>query len=861
MRKKLVIMLVVLLAIGAQQAFAQMSDDQIITFISENVAAGKSERQIAAELMAKGVTTSQLQRLMKAYKSGNTGMSEVPEVSTRQDGKRTGRKPVNLDDEEDESTTTMSKSKDGKETADKKTTTKKKSKKKKTKGKAQKVVIDPVTGLPVPVEDEDEEEEDEDMRVSEDPLYDEDGFKRIYGQDIFSSRKLSFEPNQNLATPEDYVLGPGDEVYIDIWGISESSINQTISPEGRIIIPQVGPIQLAGLTVKEAQGKVKSALSKIYSTLRSGSSQMSLTLGNVRTIMVNVFGEVDSPGTYRLSSFSTVFNAIYRAGGITEIGSLRNVKVIRGGEEFATVDVYDYIFNGKLETNIALKEGDVINVPPYAALVSIDGFVKRPMFYELKDGEPVSALIDYAGGFAGGSWQEEVNVERNDGRINHMHTVTAQDFKNFGMKDGDAVHVSGSAVEVFSNMVEVKGAVYRPGKFELGGDIATVKQLVEHAGGLMEDAFVGRAQIVRENPDRSLKVVSVPIKGIMEGNVEDMLLNRNDVLIVSNVNEVEPKGDFTITGYVIEPGKYQFAENTTVEDLILMAGGLSEGASSAKVDVARRINVPSSTAASDTLAHVFSMSIKDGLFDDGAEGFVLQPYDVVSVRKSPTYIEQRNVTITGEVTFPGQYTLSSTNERVSDLMKRAGGATPNGNVHGAMLKRKINQYERNVRNAMARIVTQSVSSKDSLDVNKLKVTEIYTVGLELDKALAHPGSDYDVVLRDGDELIIPEMASTVRIQGEVLYPNTVHYISGKPIRYYVRQAGGFSTRARRMKTYVVYMNGTVAVGAGAKLEPGCEIVVPARSDKDKLTTGEWLGIGTSAASITTMVATIVSLFK
>lgn len=840
-----------------------MSDDQIINFITENVAAGKSERQIAAELMAKGVTTSQLQRLMKAYKSGNTNMSEVPEVSTRLDGKRTtGRKPVNLDEEEDESATlSKSKSKDGKESADKKTKSKKKSRKK-SKTKTTKMTIDPVTGLPVPAdEDEEDEEDEEETGVSEDPLYDEDGFKRIYGQDIFSSEKLSFEPNQNLATPEDYVLGQGDEVIIDIWGVSEATITQTISPEGRIIIPQVGPVQLGGLTVKQAQGKVKTALSKIYSTLRTGSSQMSLALGNVRTIMVNVLGEVDSPGTYRLSSFSTIFNAIYRAGGITEIGSLRNVKLIRGGEEFAVVDVYEYIFNGRLETNIALKEGDVINVPPYTSLVSVDGFVKRPMFYELKEGEPVAALISYAGGFAGGSWQEEVNIERNDGRINHMHTVSAADFGRFVMKDGDAVHVSGSAVEVFANMVEVKGAVYRPGKFELGGDIATVKQLVEHAGGLMEDAFLGRAQIVRENPDRSLKVVSVPIKGIMEGTVDDMLLNRNDLLIVANVNEVEPKGDFTITGYVIEPGKYQFAENTTVEDLILMAGGLSEGASSAKVDVSRRINDPSSTAASDTLAHVFSMSIKDGLFDDGAEGFILQPYDVVSVRKSPTYIEQRNVTITGEVTFPGQYTLSSTNERVSDLMKRAGGATPNGNVHGAMLKRKINQYERNVRNAMARIVTQSVSSKDSLDVNKLKVTEIYTVGLELDKALAHPGSDYDVVLRDGDELIIPEMASTVRIQGEVLYPNTVHYISGKPIRYYVRQAGGFSNRARRMKTYVVYMNGTVAVGAAARLEPGCEIVVPARSDKDKLTTAEWLGIGTTAASITTMIATIANYFK
>ena len=852
-------LLTALLLLGAQQAFAQMSDSQIISYITSGMAAGKSQKQIGAELMAKGVTTSQLQRLMKAYQNGDTGLSEVPEVSNKLNGKRSSRKPVSL---EDESTATASgkrvtDSPDGQQTV-KKARAKVKPKKSKSGEvlKMQKEVqIDPVTGKPIILDEEEEEEEEFD------PLYDEDGYRRIYGQDIFSSRTLSFEPNQNLATPEDYVLGPGDEVFIDIWGMSEASINQEITPEGRILVPQVGPVQLAGLTVKQARGKVKSALSKIYSSLRSGSSQMSLTLGQVRTIQVNVFGEVEVPGTYRLSSFSTVFNAIYRAGGITEIGSLRNVKVIRGGEEFATVDVYDYIFNGKLDNNLALKEGDVINVPPYTALVSIDGFIKRPMFYELKDGEPLSALISYAGGFAGGAWQEEVNVERNDGRTNHIYTVKADKLDSFGMADGDAAHVSGSEVEVFTNKVEIRGAVYRPGSFELGGDIATVGQLVQHAGGLMEDAFTGRAQIVREKPDRSLEIVAVPLKGIVDGNVEDVLLRRGDVLVVSNVNEIELKGDFSITGYVVNPGKYQYAEHTTVEDLILLAGGLSEGASSARVDVARRINVPSSQAASDTLAQVFAMSIKDGLIEDGAGGFELEPYDVVSVRRSPTYIEQRNVTISGEVTFPGQYTLVTNNERVSDLVERAGGATPNGNVRGAMLKRKINQYERNVRTAMSKIVTQSVSSRDSLDVNKLKVTEIYTVGLELDKALANPGSDYDVVLRDGDELIIPEQASTVRVQGEVLYPNTVHFISGKPVSYYVRQSGGYSNKARRAKTYVIYMNGTVAVGAGAKLEPGCEIIVPGRSDKDKLTTGEWLGIGTTAASITTMLATIANLFK
>ena len=829
MRKKLLMLLVAFLAAGSLSAYAQMSDEQIITYITEGISAGKTERQIGTELMAKGVTSSQLTRLFRAYKNGTLNVADTNVMPSNKLGE-TAKERKNISEEGEDDDLNVS---DGSM----------KNKVKKISGEGE---DDDLFGAP---------------ENNVNPLLDEDGNKIIYGHNIFGARTLSFEPNVNVATPEDYVLGPGDEVIIDIWGVSEANIVRKISPEGSINISQVGQIKLAGLTVKEATGKLKSALGKIYSTLRSGSSQMSVTLGDLRTIQVNVLGEVVTPGTFRLSSFTTLFNALYRAGGVTPVGSLRSVKVMRGGDEYAVVDAYDYLFNGKLDVNVPLKEGDVIIVPAYEALVSITGSVKRPMYYEVRDGEPVGNLLTYAGGFAGSAYREEVGVERNDGRTNTMHTVSSAKFGTFGLKDGDAVLVSGSEVEVFANRVEIKGAVYRPGKFELGGDIATVGQLIEHAGGVLEDAFLPRAQIIREKADRSLELVSVPLKGILEGNVADIVLKRGDILMISKVNEIEPKGDIVVTGYVANPGKYQYAEHTTVEDVILAAGGLAEGASSAKVDISRRINNPASTAASDTLAQVFSISIKDGLMDDGDAGFELMPYDEVSVRRSPTYVEQRNVTITGEVTFPGQYTLVANNERVSDLIKRAGGATANGNVHGAMLKRKINQYERNVRIAMARMVTQSKSSSDSLDVNKLKVSEIYTVGLELDKALAHPGSDYDMILRDGDELIVPELATTVRIQGEVLYPNTVHYISGKPVRYYVNQAGGFSTKARRAKTYVVYMNGTVAVGAGAKLEPGCEVVVPARSDKDKLTTAEWLAIGTSAASITTMVATIINLIR
>ena len=833
MFRKLLLLSVIFLSLGIPSAFAQMTETQIIEYITLASASGKSERQIGNELLSKGVSTSQLQQLLQAYGNGTQALNlnEKATENSRLDATRSGRQgTATLDDD---------KVMPGREGSN-----------------FRMPVHKPRKGRPDLARKEERAKE-----LDYDPLYDDEGYKRIYGLDIFSSDRLSFEPNQNLATPEDYVLGPGDQLIIDIWGANEVTIKQTITPDGYITVTQIGPISLSGLTIREAKGKLKSVLSKTYSSLRSGTSQLTVSLGEVRTILVNVLGEVEAPGTYRLSSFATVFNALYRAGGITDIGSLRNVKVMRSGKDFATVDIYDYIFNGKVDADVSLREGDVINVPPYDALVSIEGFVKRPMFYEMKEGEPVSALVGYAGGFADGSWKEELHVERNDGRTNHIYTVTAKEFDRFGLQDGDAAFVGGSAVDLFTNRIEVRGAVYRPGKFQLGGDIATVKQLVNHSGGLLPDAFLGRAQLIREKADRSKELLSVPLQGVMDGLVEDILLRPNDILIIASINDIEPKGDLTITGYVLNPGDYPFAEHTTVEDLILLAGGLTEGASNARVDVARRINDPGSTIASENLAEVFTLTIKDGLVDDGDRGFELQPYDVVSVRKSPAFIEQRNVTITGEVTFPGQYTLTNTNERVSQLVQRAGGATDNGNIHGAMLKRRMSRYERNVRSTtMDRLVTQSVSGKDSLDVNKLMLYDVYTVGLELDKALAHPGSDYDVVLRDGDELIIPEMTSTVRIQGEVLYPNTVHFISGKPVSYYVKQAGGYTTKARRAKTYVVYMNGTVAVGNGAKLEPGCEIIVPARAERDRMTTGEWLGIGTTAASITTMIATIVSLF-
>lgn len=800
MSKKLAILAAALLLFAGVQAHAQMTDTAIIQYLTEGVASGKSEAQLGNELLSKGVSVSQIQRLLKVYKSGNAVMY-------------TARPTNKLDDVRPER-------------------------------KAQTDDAEQVNTIPADTTA---------ASMTDDAI-------RIYGHDVFTNRKLSFEPNVNSATPDDYVLGPGDEVVIDIWGVNEATIRQTISPEGRIIVSQIGAIDLAGLTIKAATKKIRAAFAKRYAGIGGSNpaSEVSVTLGNIRTIQVNVLGAVKVPGTYRLSSFSTVFNALYNAGGVTPEGSLRAVQVLRGGEVFAVVDTYSFLFSGIQANNVPLKEGDVVMVPAYTNLVSIDGGVKRPMYYEMLDGEPLSKLVEYAGGLTGDAFEDAINVVRRSGSSVSIHTLTKAEAQTFAMRDRDSVSVAVNANEaLYTNKVEIRGAVYRPGSFELGGGIATVRQLIASAGGLLEDAFTARAQIIREKPDRTLEILAIPLGAIVDGTAQDVMLRRSDIVVVSSSLDVVERGDFTITGYVVNPGAYQYADNTTVEDLILLAGGLSEGASTVKVDVARRIQSTDSMAALDTLAQVFTFGIKDGLMVDGEPDFCLQPYDIVSVRKSPTYVEQRNVTLTGEVSFPGQYTLVSNNERLSDLLQRAGGPTPNANVHGAMLKRKITQYERNVRISMGRMATQNMGKDTSL-VDKIKVNEIYTVGLELDKALASPGSEYDVILRDGDELVIPEVASTVRIQGEVLYPNTVHYISGKPVSYYVHQAGGYADKARRSKVYVIYMNGKVATGGLARIEPGCEIVVPNKRERQKLSGAEIASIGSSTASMAAVIISIIT---
>lgn len=796
-------------------AYAQMSDEAILNYVADGVAAGKTNSQIGNELLAKGVTVSQAKRLMQQYKEeGGANSFGSARVSSQLDQTRTGRKQAGAA---------------------------------RNAGGSERTAADAADSSAV--------------KEASALLKKESKAKVIYGHDLFTAKNLSFEPNQNMATPGSYVLGPGDELIIDVWGVNEATIRQTVTSEGKIYISQVGPVELSGLSIDQATAKLKKALSQKYSLGGANpASKLSVTLGNIRSIQVNVMGEVKVPGTYRLSSLSNIFHALYRAGGVSDIGSLRNIQILRDGRIAGTADIYRYLFSGSDGGNISLKDGDAIVVPPYSALVEVKGGIKRPMLYEITQNENLAEVIMYAGGFTSDAYPDELSVERKDGAEGSVYTVRAAGFDTFEAKDGDIITVYTNAQnDIYRNRVEIKGSVTRPGVYALGDGIATVKQLVEHAGGLLDDAFLTRAQIIREKSDRSLEIKAIAIGAIMGGAAEDVMLRKNDVLVVSNATEIDIKGDLTINGFVINPGDYQYADGMTIEDLILLAGGLSDGATGARVDVSRRIADFTSDKASETLAEVFSFTINEGLMVDGDPEFTLQPFDIVSVRRSPVYKEQSTVRISGEATFPGEYTLQSNNERLSDLFKRMGGVTPNGYINGAMLRRKVSEDERNVRRNMETMIKRGGNRKDSTMVNKLKISETYTIGIDLAEALKHPGSDADVVLHDGDELIIPSVTNTVRIQGEVMYPNAVNYLPGKNVRYYIKQAGGYSNEAKRSKVYVVYMNGKVSVGSGARIVPGCEIIVPSRPERKEMSVGEWLGISTSAASVATMIATIVSL--
>lgn len=803
---------------GSVLAQQSMSDQQVLEYVKTGMQQGKDQRQIATELARKGVTQEQAKRVKKLYE-GQIGSADK-DVTTMQNRNR-------LRDKTENSYVSENFSFDQRPAAD---------------VIAAKSPLDSAA-FHYP-------EGAEEMRKN-----------KVYGREIFDTRNLTFEPSMNLATPPNYRLGPGDEVIIDIWGTNQATIRDKVSPDGYISINDIGLVYLNGMTVSEASDYLRRELNKIYAGIDSEnpSSQIKVTLGNSRTIQVNVMGEVFQPGTYALSSFATVFHALYRAGGVSDIGSLRDIQVVRGGKKVATVDVYDFIMKGKVADDIRLQEGDVIIVPPYEALVSIEGNVKRPMKYEMKGNESVSTLLKYAGGFSGDAYTRSLRMIRQNGKEYQIYTIDDIDYSVFQLKDGDVITAE-AILDRFENKLEIKGAVYRPGIYQFGGSLNTVRQLVEKADGLMGDAFTGRAVLHRERENLTREVIQVDIKGIMKGTAPDIPLQRNDVLYIPSIHDLEDLGSIIVYGEVARPGEFAFADNTTLEDIIIQAGGLKESASTVRVDISRRIKDNKGTEAVSTIGEMYSFSLKDGFVIDGEPGFVLQPYDQVYVRRSPAYQEQVNVSISGEVLYEGSYALTEKSERLSDLIKKAGGVTPFAYIKGARLSRRINADERK---RMETVLDMAKSGKDSIDVSRIDLGDVYYVGIDLEKAMLKPGSSADIVLREGDTIEVPEYNNTVRISGAVMYPNTVSFEDGKTLKYYIEQAGGYGFRAKKSKAYIVYMNGQVKKAKKSShelIQPGCEVIVPVK-EKSSWSLQNTLSIATTSASLATMIASIANILK
>lgn len=856
--KKLLIYLMFFMLLPVAGMAQSMSDDQVMSYIAKEHTAGKDNAQIVTQLMQRGVNIQQIRRVRDKYQkqmSQNTSQSYgTPTGSSRMrtnNGKKRTSGNESAGSNSDLSAYSNYRISNDRDSSDK-----------------EDVALEyrDELGKMIP-----------DTAAIVKQYYDNKKTKahKVFGRDIFNNKELSFEPNMNIATPQNYRLGPGDAVIIDIYGASQKSEQCTVSPDGDVVIEGYGPVAVSGLTVAQANARLRSTLGIRYS-----SSRIKLTVGQTRTIMVNVMGEVKLPGTYTLSAFATVFHALYMAGGTNDIGTLRNIKVYRNNRLVTVVDIYDYILNGKLTGNVRLADNDVIVVGPYDCLVNISGKVKRPMFYEMKKNESVASLLKYSGSFTGDAYNKAVRVNRKTGKEYAVFNVGEFDFANFHIADGDSVMVD-SIIPRYANTVEVKGAVFRPGMYNLGEQVNSVRSLIEHAEGTTEMAFTNRAVLHRMKEDRTLKVISVDLVGIMNGTTPDIPLQENDVLFVPTKTENIEQRTITIRGEVQFPGVYKYADNETIEDFVLQAGGLTDKASTVNVSVSRRVTDPKALAPDSVIAKLYTLSLKDGFVVDGEPGFTLMPFDEVYIRKSPAYMEQKNVSVEGEVMFAGTYTLSANNTRLSDLYRKSGGTNGLGYIRGARLMRRateaekqrmrtalqmeMEQQQKNILQLAASSnganLQQAAEGAKNANLSKFNVPDEYPVGIDLELAIKNPGGDADMVLREGDRLIVPQYNGTVKVNGAVMYANTVAFEKGKRASYYIDQAGGYAGDAVKSRAYIIYMNGKVAkLSHGAKVQPGCEIVIPAKL-KRKMTVAETMSLGSSLSSIAAMIATISNMTK
>ena len=841
MRRPIIFLLLCLLLPIRIMAQSGMTDNQVMDYVIEQNAKGTSRQQIVTQLMQRGVNIEQIRRIQKKYQrqinNGALGAEDIT-AGSKDVKKRTREANGEIKQErmeQEKRNVSPYRMKDGRPRT-----------KKNTYDERDNEFLEMDEAVDFMMPDSLKYYYEEEKKEG----------RKIFGHDIFNNKNLTFESSMNLATPQSYRLGPGDVVNVDIWGASQESITETISPDGTIVIEGIGPISLGGLSVSQAKSRLRSVIGPRYQD-----SSIELTLGQTRTITISVLGEVKVPGTYTMSAFATVYNALYMAGGPNEIGTLRNVQVFRNGRHISTVDIYDFLLNGKLTGDVRLQDNDIITVRPYEALVCITGKVKRPMYYEMKYTENAATLLRYAGGFTGDAYTKAIRVNRKAGKQYSVFNVDEFDLNAFKLMDEDSVTID-STLNRYQNMVEVRGAVFRPGMYQVGGHICTVKALIEAADGLTENAVGQHAVMHRMKADRTLEVLSIDLSGILEGTIPDVGLKNEDVLYVASREEEKNDQTITIHGEVNYPGVYKYASNETVEDLVLQAGGLTNAASLAKVDVSRRISDPHAVEACDTLAFTYSFMLNpDFTIPQGGQPFTLQPYDEVYIRRSPSYNEQQNVTLEGEVQFKGDYTLSSNSQRLSDVIRQAGGLTKRAYPEGAKLLRKMTSEEQDLMATMLR-TAQRNSGSDSIDVSKLMTLTTYPVAVELDKALKNPGSDDDPILREGDRIVVPRYTSTVSINGEVLYPNTVRYKEGMKTRDYLDLAGGTTSTAKKSKTIIIYMNGMVAkADRKHKPRPGCQIVVPTKHAGRGLRLPEVMSVGSSMASLATMLITINNLLK
>ena len=691
----------------------------------------------------------------------------------------------------------------------------------------------------------------------------------IFGHYVFKTKNLNFVPSYNIPTPQNYKLSAGDELVIDVWGAVVTNISAEVSPEGSVYIPDLGPVYVYGQTIAQAEKHLKNYLSKIYSGLSEDvpDTFMKLSLGKIKSVTINVLGDVEKPGSYTLPSLSSIASALYLAGGPNGLGTIRDIRLYRNNKLISTLDVYDYIMTGNFANNVRLEDNDVIIVKPYSNFVTIAGGVKRPMQYEMKDGETLADLFRYSGGFANGAYTGAVQVDRRkadaniDGPVSQTFNVEESDFATFVLKDGDAVSVRTNN-DRFTNKVSISGPVWRPGSYSISDTLQTLKQLLVVAGGLREDAYLAKAFITRLGEDRNKEQVSFALSDVILG-AQDIALMPDDQVHIYTIEQLQPAQSVSVAGEVNSPGNFEYREGMTLGDVILMARGTTNAATLEKVDIARRIDNKAQPENLSNLSDTIALLMTYNLLKNPADADVkLEPFDMVFVRRSVFYKPQEGISIDGEVNYPGTYVVEKNTVRLSDVVKMAEGFNKDAYVEGAKLTRVLTPEE--VQRLQIAMEIARKQADDSTTFEYMNVGDRFTIAIDLAQAVASPGSEADIVLRAGDIISVPKYNNTVKISGGVLCPNTVSYHKSMNFREYINGAGGYLKEAVKGKVYMVHMNGSVASKGSRNfvVKPGTEIVVPMRERKrNPQALAAIMGVATSTASLAAMVATIVSVTK